>query len=98
MKLHFNICSSLLSSSIDSKQISTSKFEFHIAKKVREKYGFGEELFSLNGNVILADFRSVRLFVQKINEKREAENQLFTGQVNAAGLLDEIYHFIFRLY
>ena len=98
MKLHLNICSSLLSSSIDSKQISTSKFEFHIAKKVREKYGFGEELFSLNGNVILADFRSVRLFVQKINEKREAENQLFTGQVNAAGLLDEIYHFIFRLY
>jgi glycosidase len=98
MKININISSRLLSSNTDFANLNSSKFEFHIAKKIRDKYGFGEELFSLNGNVILTDFRSVRLFVQKVNERREPENHVYAGQVNAAGLLDEIYHFIFRLY
>ncbi len=74
------------------------RFEFHISEFVRNKYGFNDELFSLNGNVVFANFPAVRLFVQKFNSQRKKENQVSAGQVNAAGLLDEIYHYIFRLY
>lgn len=73
-------------------------FEFHIAKEVRKKYGLDNSLFSINGNVVLADFRTVRLFTQKINANREVKDHVVPGQINAAGLLDEIYHFLFRLY
>ena len=74
------------------------KYEFHIAGSVRKKYEVDEELFSINGNVVLADFKSVRLFVLKLNAKREVKDRVTIGQVNAAGLIDEIYHYLFRLY
>jgi len=74
------------------------KNEFHIAKAVREKYGFNEELFSITGNVVFANFRAVRVFVQKINDKRDKQNYVRVGEVNAVGLLDEIYHYILHKY
>ncbi|MEW6701495.1 MAG: alpha-amylase family glycosyl hydrolase, partial [Bacteroidota bacterium] len=80
------------------QQKSYPTFEFHIAKEIRKKYDFDDELFSINGNVVLADFHAVRLFVQKINSKRGTKDHAATGQVNAAGLMDEIYHYLFRLY
>lgn len=74
------------------------KYEFHIAKEVRKKYDFSDELFSLNGNVIFANFIAVRNFVKKINDKRKVEERVSAGYVNAFGLIDEIYHYIFRIY
>jgi len=74
------------------------QYEFHISDFVRRKYEFNEELFSLSGNVVFANFAAVRSFVQKLNSKRNAEEQVGAGEVNATGLLDEIYHYIFRLY
>ena len=65
---------------------------------MRIKYNFDDSLFEINGNVILADFYAVRLFVQKINSKRKVKEHVASGQVNAAGLMDEIYHYLFRLY
>lgn len=78
------------------KQQFCSVFEFHISAVARNIYEFDERLFSFNGNVILADFHTVRLFAQKMNERRDLKVR--TGQVNAMGLLDEIYHFILRQY
>jgi len=74
------------------------KVEFHIAKDIRKKYDFEHELFSFNGNVIFANFASVRLFTQKLNSKRDANNKVKVSEVNAAGLIDEIYHFLIREY
>ena len=74
------------------------KVEFHIAKEIRKKYDFEHELFSFNGNVIFANFASVRLFTQKLNSKRDADNKVKVSEVNAAGLIDEIYHFLLREY
>src|ERR1035437_436173 len=74
------------------------KYEFHISKEIRKKYNVDEELFSLSGNVLFADFMAVRSFVKKVNEIRDSNHQIAAGQVNAAGLIDEIYHYIFRLY
>ncbi|MEW6507325.1 MAG: alpha-amylase family glycosyl hydrolase [Bacteroidota bacterium] len=74
------------------------RFEFHIAKEVRKKYEIDELFFSISGNVVFANNAAVRNFVKKINDKREPSEQVKVGEVNAAGLLDEIYHFLFRIY
>jgi glycosidase len=77
-------------------------FHFHIRRSARERYHFEPGLFSTSGNVILPDFRAARVFAQKINEVREAakypERGVKAGHINAMGLIDEIYHFILRLY
>lgn len=73
-------------------------YEFHIAKEVRKKYDIDETLFTINGNVVLANFAEVRKFVQRLNAKREDVQKVTPGYVNAMGLLDEIYHFILREY
>jgi len=74
------------------------KYEFHIAREIRKKYDFSDEIFSINGNVIFADFHSVRVFVHKINSKRKLEDYVQAGKLNASALIDEIYHYLFRQY
>lgn len=73
-------------------------FEFHISKRAREKYNFDVSIFSFNGNVVFANFHASRIFAQKLNAQRSPENPVRAGQINAMGLLDEIYHFILREY
>ena len=76
--------------------------EFHISRRAREKFQFDQSLFSYDGNVIFADFHSVRLFAQKINNQRDLisfpETAIKAGQLNAMGLIDEIFHHVFSLY
>jgi glycosidase len=76
--------------------------EFHISRKVRDLYQFDEPLFSLSGNVIFPNFHAARLFAQRMNEKRDLvnfpEQAIETGQINAMGLIDEIFHYIVGLY
>lgn len=73
-------------------------FEFHFERKLRQKYQLDTSLFSTNGKVIFADFRAVRLFVHKINQQRDPRIHIYPGEVNAAGLLEEIFHLILRQY
>ena len=76
--------------------------EFHISRKARKRYQFEDSLFSFNGNVIFANFHAARVFSQRMNEVRNvAANPQLTvrsGQINALGLIDEIFHHIFALY
>ena len=76
--------------------------EFHISRQSRDRYQFDQLLYSLNGNVIFANFHAVRIFVQKMNLKRDLlnypEQAVKAGQVNAMGLIDEILHFVILLY
>jgi len=76
--------------------------EFHISRVARDRYQFDLQLYSLSGNVIFADFHAVRVFVQKMNQKRDLahypEQAVKTGQVNAMGLIDEILHYVIKLY
>ncbi|MFH2032948.1 MAG: alpha-amylase family glycosyl hydrolase [Bacteroidota bacterium] len=74
------------------------EFEFHIAKEVRKKYDLDASLFSTNGNVIFANFSEVRNFVFKLNSQRDNQSKIAVSEVNFAGLLDEIFHFVFRKY
>lgn len=73
-------------------------YEFHIASEIRKKYKFENELFTSNGNVVFSDFRSVRNFVHKYNADKPNNKKVGVGLVNASALIDEIYHYIFRLY
>jgi glycosidase len=77
-------------------------FEFHILGSARDRYRFDQELFTISGNVIIPDFRAARVFAQKMNVQREAakypERGVKAGQINAMGLIDEIFHYVLRMY
>ncbi|HON13558.1 MAG TPA: alpha-amylase, partial [Treponema sp.] len=76
--------------------------EFHVAREVRESYGLDSALFAIRGNVVFADFRTVRDFAQKINSKVNPEihpeQYIKAGKLNAMGLIDEILHYVTALY
>ena len=78
------------------------KFDFHISRTAREKYNIEQSLFSLIGKVILADYQQARILSDKINSVRRTEgnaDQFVTaGQINALGLLHEIFHLLMRRY
>ncbi len=78
------------------------KFDFHISRVAREKYKINQSLFSITGKLILADYQQARLLSEKINSKRREEgnaDQFVTaGQINALGLLHEIFHLLIRKY
>jgi len=78
------------------------KFDFHISKAAREKYKIEKSLFSVTGKVILTDYQQARILSEKINSKRREEgnaDQFVTaGQINAVGLLHEIFHLLIRKY
>ncbi len=80
------------------KKNSYPKYEFHVAAEIRKKYEIEDEFFSIEGNLIFANFHAVRKLVHKINSKRNPQDHVQSGKVNAAALIDEIYHYIFRIY
>ena len=74
------------------------KYELHIAAGVRKKYKTDDMLFSSRGNLVFADFNAVRKLAHQLNLKRTPKNHIYPGELNAAGLLDEIFHFLLRHY
>ncbi len=84
------------------KPPSRRTMEFHISQKARKKYQFEESLFSLTGNVILANFHSSRLLAQQMNDQKDLlrfpEEAVKAGHINAMGLIDEILHYVIDLY
>lgn len=76
--------------------------EFHISRKARDRYQFDELLFTISGNVIFPDFRAVRRFAQRMNEKRDLvnfpEQAIKPGEIHAMGLIDEILHYVIGLF
>lgn len=96
---------------LDWNKISVDKNlslnEFHVSREIREKCDFDEGLFASSGNIILANFKNVRLFAKKINDliAREEKDSVAAGkkmikagQLNAMGLIDEIFHYVCGLY
>ncbi len=76
--------------------------EFHVSRRVRERCGFEDALFASSGNVIFANLKAVRLFVQRYNDTlpstKESQAFLKAGQLNAMGLIDEIFHYVCYMY
>ena len=78
------------------------KFDFHVSKAARQKYDFDQSLFSITGNLIIANFSKARLISEQINRNRKSSglvDKLVTpGELNAFGLLHEVFHFLIRKY
>ena len=76
--------------------------EFHITRAARDKYQFDELLFSYNGNVIFANFQASRNFAHRMNQQRTNVSDVNTyvspGQINALGLIDEVFHLVINQY
>lgn len=68
--------------------------EFHISKKIRDNCGFSESIYSSSGNVIFSNISQARIFQAKFNANYKAfsDKQLSAAELNAMGLLDEIFH------
>jgi glycosidase len=94
-KRHINLVAGEL---VRDKANDFALYEFHILKEIRDHYSFDETLFSSNGNVIFANFHAVRVFTQKLNERRDPARRVKAGNINAMGLVDEIYHVLLRTY
>jgi glycosidase len=80
---------------------SQIKFEFHVSRQSRNKYNIETTLFSLTGDLLIANFHQARILADKINKTREKEpgsQPVTAGQINALGLLHEIFHYIIRYY
>lgn len=73
-------------------------YEFHMERSLRHKYQIDEALFSMRGSIIFSNFAAVRKFVYQLNAKRDPRLHVYPGEVNATGLLEEIYHYILRQY
>ena len=78
------------------------QYNFHVSRTARIKYDFDKSLFSINGDLIIADFHHARILSEKINTKRKSEGNtdriVTSGHLNALGLLHEIFHYLIRLY
>jgi len=78
------------------------KFEFHVSRAARERYGFEEELFSWNGNVLFANVAASRRFAEKMNRQRDVEKDpertIHAGALNAMALIDELLHALIAQY
>jgi glycosidase len=78
------------------------RFDFHVSRAAREKYRIDKSLFSITGKVILSDYQQARVLSQKINSRRKEEGNfdqyVTAGQINALGLLHEVFHLILRNY
>lgn len=76
--------------------------EFHVSRQSRDRYHFDLNLFGYHGNVIFANFHAARTFAQKMNQQRDLinfpEQAVKAGQINALGLMDEIFHHVISLY
>jgi len=75
--------------------------EFHINRSVRAEFGLKDSLFSLTGNVVLADIKQCRELANKFNQKQDPaypERYIKAGHLYAMGLIDEILHFVVALY
>jgi len=73
-----------------------SSFEFHVSRRARDTYHFDAALFSSDGRVILADFAAARRFAEQISVVRGAP--IPASDINAMGLIDEIFHIVIRQY
>ena len=71
-------------------------YEFHVARRARDKYQFDETLFATDGRVVLADFGAARRFTERIYAV--SGRLIPASDIYALGLMDEILHLIIRQY
>lgn len=86
----------------DATEPTRGRYEFHIRKDARDRYGLSPDAFSSSGNVVFADFYAARLFAAELNKRvnpvTHPELIVKAGKINAMALVDEILHAVCALY
>src|SRR5829696_5148910 len=87
---------------LKARTLGVATMEFHVARDARDRYRLDDSLYSITGNVILANFHAARVFAQRMNQKRDLvnypEQSVKASQINAMGLIHELTHYMFRAY
>jgi glycosidase len=78
--------------------LAEATYGFHIANRLRKKYQLDETLFAAGGRIIFRNFRIVRELAYVMNKDRDPASHVYPGEVNAAGLINEICHLVLRQY
>jgi hypothetical protein len=77
-------------------------YSFHVRKVCRTKYDIDKTLFTVTGDLIIADLYQARILARNINNKRNEEGasdkQVYPGLINGIGLIHEIFHYLIRYY
>ncbi len=76
--------------------------KFHLTRQTREKITLDLSNYTHDGHTRFPDTSSLRSFVHQINQKNDVslfpEKALKSSQVNAAGVIHEVFHQIFIQY
>jgi len=87
---------------MERKQKKHSIRELHVREDARRRYALDGPLYSLSGGVILADLNAARTLASQMNRNRDLAahpgQAVRVGDLNAAGLIDEIMHHVVQLY
>ncbi|ACF14163.1 alpha amylase catalytic region [Chloroherpeton thalassium ATCC 35110] len=80
-----------------------AKKDFHIVKTARDEYELEEEFFSVQGSLLIGDYKKAQEFAKKINNRRAVLQDpkrpaVLPAQLHAMALLHEIFHFVIDLY
>lgn len=87
-------------------------YEFHISRKSRDLFNFAGSLFTLSGDIVFSNFRTVQDFAERINTVRQITPEgkhgkgitgngparVSPGDINAMGLFHEVLHFVINSY
>jgi glycosidase len=83
---------------LNNDAVSAYPYELRIFYVIRKEYELSETIFGTDGRLVFADFLTVRSLAHKLNTSRSPEEHVYPGELYAAGLLHEIYHFVLRKY
>ncbi len=97
--LHLQLCRL---QAVDSPAAGSCGRNFQVRSECRKKYSLPTELFSLNGNLVFADFAAARGLAAQMNRERQADLHpqaaVRAGDLNALALIDEILHYLISIY
>jgi len=74
--------------------------EFHVQRAARDELGFEDSFFSEGGDVVFPTLSRSQLFTDLLNRRKQvaAAQPLLASQVNAMGLLHEVFHAVIAAY
>lgn len=87
----------------NSSHDGAQRFDFHVSRRARDEFLFEDTFFSIQGDLVLSNFRAAQMFAEQINERRrtkgpESVEQALPSEIYAMGLWHEILHFVIDRY
>lgn len=72
--------------------------EFHLLREARDAHAFDDSFFSVRGDVVFANLQQAQRFAHAVNAQRDKDDAVRPAQVNAMGLVHEVFHLVLEAY